>query len=232
MCRSKAEGGRRCKCRSGRGSSAAVDSTDGSAPPGPSGLLRRSRAAISQDAQEQLGDLLDAVVNAAPVNSVPTLVSAADADVADQIADAIMATLQAHGCPRGKCQSHLLCGALAAVAQAMNAGEDLAKTAVTKGVTAALTSSGVPRLAAGLAARAAADTLMKLTPARHWEDVRRAVQLLAVSMCPNVADHSAVEQYCLRPLASQLLSDAIQEELAALSGGGSAAPETKSDRGI
>ena len=43
----------------------------------------------------------------------------------------------------------------------MKAGEDLAKTAVTKGVTAALTSSGIPRLAAGLAARAAVDTLMK-----------------------------------------------------------------------
>jgi hypothetical protein len=86
----------------------------------------------------------------------------------------------------------------------MKAAEDLVKTAVTQGVTAALTSSGIPHLAAGLAARAAADTLMKMTPVRHWEDVGRAVQLLAVSMCPNVADHSAVEQYCLLPLASEL----------------------------
>jgi hypothetical protein len=95
--------------------------------------------------------------------------------------------------------------------------------AVTKSVTAALTTSGIPRLAAGLAARAAVDTLMKLTPVRHWEDVRRAVQLLAVSMCPNVANHPAVEQHCLRPLATQFLSNAIQEGLAALPGGGSAA---------
>jgi hypothetical protein len=216
MCRSKAEGGRRCKGRKGRGSSAAVVRTGGSAPPGPSGLVRRNRAAVLRDAQKQLGALLDAVVDAAPVNSAATLVSAADADVAGQVADAITATLQAHGCPRGKWQSHLLCGALAAVARAMKAGEDLAKTAVTKGVTAVLVSSGIPRLAASLAARAAVDTLTKWTPVRHWEDVRRAVQLLAVSMCPNVADHPAVEQYCLRPLASQLLSDAIQEELAAL----------------
>ena len=214
MCRSKAEGGRRCHGRRGRGSSVAVDSTGGSAPPGPSGRMRRSRAAVLQAAQEQLGDLLDAVVNAAPVDSAATLVSAADADVAGQVADAITATLEAHGCPRGSWQSHLLCGALAAVAQAMKAGEDLAKTAVTEGVTAALTACGMPRLAAGLAARAAADTLMKLTPVRHWEDVRRAVQLLAVSMCPNVADHPEVEQYCLRPLASELLSSAIQDELA------------------
>jgi hypothetical protein len=59
---------------------------------------------------------------------------------------------------------------------------------------------------------------MKLTPAQHWEAVRRAVQLLAVSMCPNVAEHPEVEQYCLQPLASGALLDAIQGELAALSG--------------
>jgi hypothetical protein len=98
----------------------------------------------------------------------------------------------------------------------MIAGEDLARTAVTAGVTAALAACGMPRLVAGLAGRAAADTLMKLTPVRHWEDVRRAVQLLAVSMCPNVADHPEVEQYCLRPLASELLSSEIQEELGPL----------------
>jgi hypothetical protein len=176
--------------------------------------MRRSRAAVLQAAQTQLSDLLDAAINAAPVDSAATLVSAADADLAGQVADAITATLEAHGCPRGSWQSHLLCGALAAVAQAMKAGEDLARTAVTEGVTAALAACGMPRLAAGLAGHAATDTLMKLTPVRHWEDVRRAVQLLAVSMCPNVADHPEVEQYCLRPLASELLSSAIQEELA------------------
>jgi hypothetical protein len=176
--------------------------------------MRRSRAVVLRDAQEQLGDLLDAVVGAMPVSSVASLVSAGDADVANQVADAIAATLQAHGCPRGEWESHLLCGALAAASYAMKAGEELVKTAATQGVTAALTSSGVPDLAAGLAARAAADTLMKATPVRHWEDVRRAVQLLAVFMCPNVADHPEVEQYCVQPLASELRSDAIQGELA------------------
>jgi len=176
--------------------------------------MRRSREAVLQAAQKQLGDLFDAAVNGAPVDSVAALRTAAVADVADQVADAITATLEAHGCPRGSWQSHLLCGALAAVAQAMKAGEDLAKAAVTKGVTAVLAACGTPRLAAGLAARAATDTLMKLTPVQHWEDVRRAVQLLAVSTCPNVADHPEVEQYCLRPLASEMLSSAIQEELA------------------
>jgi hypothetical protein len=178
--------------------------------------MRRDRATVLRDVQNQLGDILDAVVAGAPVHSAATLVSAADADVANQVAEAITETLQAHGCPRGKWQSHLLCGALAAVAHAMKVGEDLARTAATKAATAALVSAGIPRMAAGLTARAAVDTLMKLTPIQHCENVRRAVQLIAVSVCPNVADHPAIEQYCLRPLASQLLSDAIQEELAAL----------------
>ena len=34
--------------------------------------------------------------------------------------------------------------------------------------------------------------------------VRRALQLLPVPICPDVADHPEVEQYCLRPPASEL----------------------------
>lgn len=229
MCRSKAEGGRRCPDRKGGRSSVAVAGkpTGGgsalrgpSGPSGPSGRrgrsgrMRRSRGAVLRDAQKQLGDLLDAVVNAAPVKSPTALVSAADTDVADQIADKITATLEANGHAKGSWQSHLLCGALAAVARAMEAGEKVAKTVVTKGITSALVAAGMPRQAAGLAGRAATDTLMNLTPVGHWKHVRRAVELLAVSVCPNVANHPAVENYCLRPLASELLSSAIQDELA------------------
>lgn len=222
MCRSKAEGGRRCKPSMGRRSATTLISTADSVPLTWVSQMRRSRTVILRDAQNQLGEYLDAVVNAAPVDSPMTLASAGDADVADQVAEAITTTLQDSGYPRGKWQSHLLCGALAAVAQAMKAGEDAARTVITKGVTMALISSGVPRMAARLAARAAVDTLMRLAPIRHWEDMRRAVQLLAVSLCPDVADHPEVEQYCLRPLASEHLSDAIRQELAELEGDGSA----------
>lgn len=234
MCRSKAEGGRRCPGRKGRKSSGAVASkTAGggavprapsrpprpSGPPGPSrprgrpGSLQRSRAAVLREAQKQLGELLDAVINSAPVNSPTALVSAFDTDVASQVADKITATLKAHGRPRDSWRSHLLCGALAAVARAMDAGQNAAKTAVTMGIMSALVASGIPRPAAALAGRAATDVLMKV-PLGHWEAVRRAVGLLAVSMCPSVANHPAVENYCLRPLASELLTPAIQQELA------------------
>jgi hypothetical protein len=196
----------------------ATIASDGSASLGSSGFARRSREAVLREAKKQLNDLLDALVDAAPAGSAVMLASAVDADAAGQIADAITASLEAHGCPRGEWQSHLLCGALAAAAHAMKAGEELAKSAIADAVMGALILADVPRLVARLAARAAVNAVMKLAPVRHWEDVRRGVELLAVSTCPAVADHPEVEQYCLRPLASELLSDSIQEELAAVPG--------------
>jgi hypothetical protein len=50
--------------------------------------------------------------------------------------------------------------------------------------------------------------------AGHWVAVRRAVQLQAVAVCPDVTEHPEVENNCARPLASEMLSSAIQEELA------------------
>jgi hypothetical protein len=176
--------------------------------------MRRSRSTVLREAQKQLGDLLDSAISTAPGAPAGAVVSAIDADIADQVAAAITATLEAHGCPRGKWTSHLLCGALTAVAHAIQAGEDLAKAAVAEGVTTVLTACGMPRLPARLAGRAAADKLMSLTPAGHWAAVRRAVQLQAVAACPDVTEHPEVENYCVRPLASELLSPAIQEELA------------------
>jgi hypothetical protein len=190
----------------GPGSSAVAGSTGGSALPG----------SFGQAVQNQVGDFLDAVVDAAPDGSAEAQAWAAD--VSNQVADAIAAALKAHGCSRGG-QSHLLCGALAAVARAMMAGEDLLRTAVIAGVTAALAAGEVPRPVAGLAGRAGGDALMKVTPIRHYEDVLRAAQTLAMAMCPNVAGHPEVEQYCGRPIASAAVSSAIQQELTAPLGG-------------
>jgi hypothetical protein len=162
--------------------------------------------------KDQLDDLIDAV-EAAP-DDLPPLIGAVAADVADQIADVITVTLETHGCPRSSWDSHLMCGALAAVAEAMETGKDLVMAAVVDGVTVALTASGVPRLAARLTGRAASDALMKLTPFRHYEDVLHAVQDLAIALCPNIKKHPEVARYCLRPTESALLSSAIQEGLA------------------
>jgi hypothetical protein len=128
----------------GRVSSATAGSTGGCMP----------LSTVGKIEQDQIGDLLDAAVDAAPDCSVATLGATAAADVANQVADAITAALEANGCPRTSWQSHLLCGALVALAQAMKAGETWARTAVIEGVTAALAARGAPRFAAGLAGRA------------------------------------------------------------------------------
>ncbi len=210
MCQSKADGGRRCKPNKGR-SSAAVILTGGSASPGVSAQVRRTRRTILRDAKEQLGELLDSIVDTARVDSATGLISAVDTDAAGQIADAITASLKANGWPRSKWRSHLLCAALAATAHAMEAGADLAKTLVIQGVTTVLISAGIPARAADIAARAASDTLMKLTPYRHWDDIHRGVQLLAIALCPAVENHPEVVEYCLRPLASERLSDVASQ---------------------
>ncbi len=214
MCRSKAEGGRRCNGRKGRGPLSAAGGSASSTPPDPPARTRRSREAVLRAAQQQLRDFFDAVIAVAPGAPAVTVVSAVDVDVAGQVAGAITGTLQAHGHTHGERQDHLLCSALAAVAHAMEAGEHAARAAVTHSVQAALTAWGTPPPAAVLAGRAVTDTLMRLTPVQHWEVVRRAVQLQAVVVCPNVAEHPEVENGCLRPLASDLLSSAIQKELA------------------
>ncbi len=217
MCQSKANGGRRCKPSKGR-SSAAMTRAGGTAPPELSAQVRRTRRTVLRDAREQLGSLLDSVVDVAPVNSTADLVSAVDRDAAGQIADAMTASLKDNTWRPSKWRSHQMCAALAATAHAMEAGEDQAKDLITQGVTTALASAGVPGPVAGIAAREALDALMKLTPCRHWDDIHRGLQFLAVALCPAMENHPEVVEYCLRPLASERLSDAVQQELAVLSG--------------
>ena len=222
MCQSKAQGGRRCKPSKGRSSGAAAKTGRTSSFAVLSGI-RRTRRVVLRDAQLQLGELRDSLVDAAPLNSVAGVISAVDTDAAGEIADAITASLKANGWPRRKWRSHLLCGALAAVARAMEEGEDRAQALITQGVTTALASAGVPAPIAAMGARAAVDALKKLTPYRHWDDVHRGMQLLAVVTCPAVEKHRDVVDYCMRPLVSERLSGMLQQELAELSGVGSVA---------
>jgi hypothetical protein len=173
---------------------------------------------VLRDAKAQLGELLDSVVATMPFDSAAGLVPAIDADAAVQISAAITDSLKANGWPPPRWRNHLLCGALAAMAHAMDAGEDRAKELITQAVTTALTSAGVPAPVADLAARAAVDALMRLPAYNQWDAVRRGVQLLAVAACPAVENHPEVADYCLRPLAADYLPDAIQQELAELPG--------------
>jgi hypothetical protein len=94
MCQSKADGGHRCKPnKEGRSSATAVKTT-GSASRGLSGRIRRTRKALLRDAQAQLVELFNSLVDAAPVNSTAGLVSVIDTDAARQISDAITDSLR------------------------------------------------------------------------------------------------------------------------------------------
>jgi hypothetical protein len=106
MCQSKADGGRRCKPNKGRRSSAMATRAGGSASRGLSGQIRRTRKVVLRDAKAQFGDLLNSLVDAAPVNSAAVLVSAIDADAAGQISEAITDSLKANGWPPSKWRSH------------------------------------------------------------------------------------------------------------------------------
>jgi hypothetical protein len=145
MCQSKANGGRRCKPSKGR-SSATMTRAGGTASPELSAQVRRTRRTVLRDAKEQLGNLLDSVVDAEPVSSAADLASAVDQDAAGQIADAVTASLKDNGWRPGRWRSHQMCAALAATAHAMEAGEDQAKDLITQGVTTALASAGVPAM--------------------------------------------------------------------------------------
>lgn len=216
MCQSKADGGRRCKPNKGRRSSASGTRTRGVESRGLSGQKRRTRRVVLRDAKAQFTDLLDSLVDEGPVDSSAALVSAIDADAAGQISDAITESLKANGWPPRKWRSHLLCGALAATAHAMDSAEDRAKKLIVQVVTTALTSAGVPGPVASMAARAALDVITKLAAYKQWDAVRRGVRLAAIAACPAVENHPEVVNYCILPLASDYLPDAIQQELAEL----------------
>jgi hypothetical protein len=168
---------------------------------------------VLRDAKAQFGDLLNSLVDAAPVDSPAALVSAIDADAAGQVSDAITASLKANGWPPSKWRSHLLCSALAATAHAMDAAEDKAKELIVQEVTTALTSAGVPGPVAGMAAHATLDAITKLPAYKQWDAVRRGVRLSAIAACPAAENHPEVVNYCVLPLASNYLPDAIQREL-------------------
>jgi hypothetical protein len=102
------------------------------------------------------------------------------------------ASLKGNGWHPSKWRSHQMCAALVATARAMEAGEDQAKELITQGVTTALAAAGVFGPVAGIAARAALDALMRLTPYRHWDDIHRGLQFLAVALCPAMENHPEV----------------------------------------
>ena len=66
---------------------------------------------------------------------------------------------------------------------------------------------------ARVAAQAAVNALMTLSPARQFDDLLRAMRILAVATCPAPEYHKTVASCCLKPLETFVLSSVTKQEL-------------------
>jgi hypothetical protein len=71
----------------------------------------------------------------------------------------------------------------------------------------------IPEPLARVTAQAAVDALSRLAAFQHFEDLLRAVRILAFLACPAPQKHRAVAMYCLRPLEKDVLSDVLRQQL-------------------
>lgn len=120
-------------------------------------------------------------------------------------------------------KNHLFCQLLAEVACSMqDVRNEIDRPA--KRIAAALVTyyvgekkTEVPSFVANAIADAAAigiDKAFATLPAvRQFDDLLRAVQILALMACPAPDKHEAVIRFALKPLAQPILSDAVQERL-------------------
>jgi hypothetical protein len=117
----------------------------------------------------------------------------------------------------------MLCDFLAAIACAMQRFQNRVQRNVRYIVSAILKSRKkgkrpiIPKPVVSIAAKAGVDALTNLLenlpPARQFNDVLRAIRILAISVCPAPEQHETVALCCLSPLEVYVLSGAIKQEL-------------------
>jgi hypothetical protein len=188
--------------------------------PGRGGTHRRvsgrRRTAMGKATDEIKGWLTG--VAADPPSTVAAATSQAVDALCDKVASAIVNTLHRKG-PRWSDADHVLCDFLAAAAHAMEKFRDQFQHYVEHIVATVLASrrgqkrQAIPEPVARVAAQAAVNALMKLTPAREFDDLLRAMRILAVATCPAPEQHRSVAIYCLAPLETGVLSSAMKQEL-------------------
>jgi hypothetical protein len=151
-----------------------------------------------------------------PPDSIQAVTGLTVGTVSDGVAHAVVKALHGQGYYWSEAD-HVLCAFLAAAAQAMQQFQDQLERAVSRMVLAILGSNEqrppIAEALARIAAQAAVDELAKLTAVQHYDDVLRAIRVLAVIRCPDPPHHRAVVQYCLSPLGEEILSNATRQEL-------------------
>jgi hypothetical protein len=195
-------------------------------------LTQRKAAAAVDSAKDDVIDWLSTVLTDPP-SSVPDAVSQIIEELGDAIAaDAPGALDQVlgPGDPAKKkaelAASHLLCSALAALACAMQEiSDDLDK--LTREIATRIVSYYIGRkrinlppfivnVAAEAAVKAVDNVIQTLAAAQHFDNLQRAVRILALLMCPAPEKHEDVIRCCFKPLGEPILSEVVQERLKAV----------------
>lgn len=194
-------------------------------------LTQRKAAAAVDSAKDQVIDWLSTVVADPPANvpeAVTQIVEQLGDAIAAEVPDALDQVLGPGNLAKRRAElagSHLLCSVLAALACAMKEISDdldkLARETATRIVTYYIGRKritlppAVVQVAAEATVKAVDKTIQALTAAQHFDNLQRAVQILALIMCPAPEKHEDVIRCCLKPLGEPIISQAVQERLKA-----------------
>lgn len=194
-------------------------------------LTQRKAAAAVNSAKEEAIDWLSTALTDPP-SSVPEAVRQIIEELGDAIAadapDALDQVLGPGDLAKKRAElagSHLFCSVLAALACAMRDISDnldkLTREIATRIVTYFIGRKQISlppfivKVAAGATVKAVDKIIQTLAAAQHFDNLQRAVRILALMMCPAPEKHEDVVRCCLNPLGEPILSEVVQERLKA-----------------
>lgn len=186
--------------------------------------LRRSRAAVDAAKADITDWLAISLVDSpcSPAELVESLGGIVSTDVFDALCDAL-GTTNSNKVRAEYAQKHFFCALMAELACSMQEFKDNLDQAIKK-VAASLINYSIakknvkiPVVVADTASEAAVEGMHKLIenmPAvRNFNDLHRAVRILAIMMCPAPEKHKAVICCCLKPLGAPIVSAIAEERL-------------------
>jgi hypothetical protein len=161
-----------------------------------------------------------------PPSATAELVSAVGDVVATDILDALCRALGPANTNKNRAElagKHLFCQLLAEVACSMQSVRDEIDRAVKQIAAGLLTyyvggrkveiPPSVTNVVADAAAKGIDKVIATVPAARHFDDLLRAVRILALMTCPAPDKHEAVIRCALKPLGEPVVSDLVQERL-------------------
>jgi hypothetical protein len=194
-------------------------------------LTRRKAAAAVASAK---ADVIEWLSNAAtdPPSTEPAAVSqvieALGNVISIDVFDALCKALGASNNAMTRLElakNHLFCSLPAALSCSMhkftNNLDKLTRAIATSIVTYFIDSqqvnhsSFITDATAEVAVKGVGRLINTLAAAQHFDNLRRAIQILAIMMCPEPERHEEVVRCCIRPLSKPIISNVVQGRLEA-----------------